>query len=124
MSYNFVLVDVKPYCACQAAGYCPNGSFWPKNLHLQCVLGNPRTGGVRSCNWYCRKKLVLEVERVNKPGNHFLAQDWAMCLVVKGECPVVWVCCVVDPGKSRDSVGVDFSVSRPPSGSPRIGFGV
>ena len=53
-----------------------------------------------------------------------MAQDWAMCLVVKGECPVVWVCCVVDPGKSRDSVGVDFSVSRPPSGSPRIGFRV
>ena len=51
-----------------------------------------------------------------------MAQDWAMCLVVKGECPVVWVCCVVDPGKSRVSVGVDCSVSRPPSGSPRIGF--
>ena len=50
-----------------------------------------------------------------------MAQDWAMCLVVKGECPVVWVFCVVDPGKSRDSVGVDFSVSRPPSGSP-VGY--
>ena len=42
-----------------------------------------------------------------------------MCLVVKGECPVVWVCCVVDPGKSRVSVGVDCSVSRPPSVPPR-----
>ena len=69
MCYNFVLEDVKPYCALQAAGCCPNGSFWPKDLHLQCVLGNPRTGGVRSCSWYCRKELVLGVGRVNVPGN-------------------------------------------------------
>ena len=69
MCYNFVLDDVKPYCAFQAAGCCPNGSFWPKDLHLQCVLGNPRTGGVRSCSWYCRKEFVLGVGRVNVPGN-------------------------------------------------------
>ena len=47
-----------------------------------CVLGNPRTGGVRSCSWYCRKELVLEVE-----GSMylliFMAQDWAMRLVTK-----------------------------------------
>ena len=69
MCYNSVLEDVKPQFAFQAAGCCRNGSFWPKDLHLQCVLGNPRTGGVRSCNWYCRKELVLEVGRVNEPGN-------------------------------------------------------
>ena len=50
-----------------------------------------------------------------------MAQDWAMCLVVKGECPVVWVCCVVDPGKSRASVGVDCLVSCPPS-VPPVGY--
>ena len=77
MCYNFVLDDVKPYCAFQAAGCCLKGSFWPKDLHLQCVLGNPRTGGVRSCNWYCRKELVLGVGRVNEPGNlvWLMAQD-------------------------------------------------
>ena len=69
MCYNSVLEDVKPQLAFQAAGCCRNGSFWPKDLHLQCVLGNPRTGGVRSCNGYCRKELVLEVGRVNEPGN-------------------------------------------------------
>ena len=67
MCYNFVLVDVKPYCAFQAAGCCPNGSFWPKDLHLQCVLGNPRTGGVRSCNWYCRKEFVLGLDGSMNP---------------------------------------------------------
>ena len=40
----------------------PKWRFLAKDLHLQCVLGNPRTGGVRSCSWYCRKELVLEVE--------------------------------------------------------------
>ena len=25
---------------------------------------------MRSCNWYCRKELVLRVGRVNEPGNH------------------------------------------------------
>ena len=48
----------------------PKRQFLAKDLHLQCVLGNVRTGGVRSCCWYCRKELVLGVERVNKPGNH------------------------------------------------------
>ena len=48
----------------------PKRWFLAQDLHLQRVLGNPRTGGVRSCCWYCRKELVLGVERVNKPGNH------------------------------------------------------
>ena len=75
MCYNSVLEDVKPQLAFQAAGCCLNGSFWPKDLHLQCVLGNPRTGGVRSCKWYCRKELVLEVERVNEPVNYVWLKD-------------------------------------------------
>ena len=65
------------------------------------------------------KSSCWELKGLTNPEKTFMAQDWAMCLVVKGECPVVWVCCVVDPGKSRVSVGVDCSVSRPPSVSPR-----
>ena len=30
---------------------------------------------VRSCNWYCRKELVLEVERVNEPVNYVWLKD-------------------------------------------------
>ena len=56
--------------------------FGQKSAPPMCVLGNPRTGGVRSCSWYCRKELVLKVE-----GSMylviFMAQDWAMRLVAK-----------------------------------------
>ena len=56
--------------------------FGQRSAPTMCVLGNPRTGGVRSCSWYCRKELVLEVE-----GSMylliFMAQDWAMRLVTK-----------------------------------------
>ena len=30
---------------------------------------------MRSCNWYCRKELVLEVERVNEPVNYVWLKD-------------------------------------------------
>ena len=56
--------------------------FGQESAPPMCVLGNPRTGGVRSCSWYCRKELVLKVE-----GSMYLvillAQDWAMRLVAK-----------------------------------------
>ena len=30
---------------------------------------------MRSCSWYCRKELVLGVERVNVPGNLLWLKD-------------------------------------------------
>ena len=71
----------------------------------------------------------MGVERVNKPGNHVWLKTLGNAPYRKGVfgCVLGFVfgCSrgikgfCVDPGKSRDSVGVDFSVSRPPSGSPR-----
>ena len=114
MCYNSVLDDVKPYCAFQAAGCCFNSSFWPKYLHLQGVLGNPRTGGVRSCNWYCRKELVLRVGWVNEPGNLiWLKMAQSRPLFVEKVVSVCWVLGLVG-GSSPDPSPLAF-----PS---RVGF--
>ena len=50
-------------------------AFGQKSAPPVCVLGNPRTGGVRSCSLYCGKELVLGVERVNVPGNLLWLKD-------------------------------------------------
>ena len=102
----------------------PKWRFLAKDLHLQCVLGNPRTGGVRSCSWYCRKELVLEVEGSMNPVILWLKAQ-AMTKAVEGfvkSVPLVWglvVWLLVVPGESRVSVGVDCFVPCPPSVAPR-----
>ena len=102
----------------------PKWRFLAKDLHLQCVLGNPRTGGVRSCSWYCRKELVLGVGRVNVPGNLFWLKNLGNAPYRKGVfgCALAFV--FGWSRGSRASVGVDCFVPCPPSVAPRIGFTV
>ena len=58
--------------------------FGQKSAPPMCVLGNPRTGGVRSCSLYCEKGLVLKDE-----GSMYLvtfvAQEWPLTTAVQSE---------------------------------------
>ena len=76
---------------------------------------------MRSCNWYCRKELVMGVEGVNEPGYFWLkAQEtWTMRPTEKVCLVVLWVLSSVVPGESRASVGADCFVPCPPSVAPR-----
>ena len=79
---------------------------------------------MRSCSWYCRKELVLEVEGSMHPVISWLKAQ-AMTKAVEGfvkSVPLVWglaVWLLVVPGELRASVGVDCFVPCPPSVAPR-----
>ena len=88
---------------------------------------------MRSCNWYCRKELVLGVGWVNEPGNHiWLKMAQSRPLFVEKVVSVCWVLGLVggsspDPSPLAFPSGVGFFSYWFDLGNPyrqllRVGF--
>ena len=90
-----------------------NGSFWPRICTSICVLGNPRTGGVRSCSLYSGIVLRFKGKGSMCP-MILLAQDWAMRLVAKRN-----LVCLVFAGWFRvKPLAIPFPFRLPPYPKP------